>query len=158
MPHEAMHPVRTNKAVRRVGVFLAVGGLVVALSEASVETRSITSGLQKETSTSIKVSLETGFSAPDSAALVDYLLGVAWSSETKQADKVLRIHVLSDPQVSIVDALEAAGWASTSGNPNTPERAVVDAAEVKDRFGNWPGEVPVLPDGLIVGPTPEPTP
>jgi len=30
--------------------------------------------------------------------------------------------------------------------------------EVKDRFGDWPGEVPEMPNGLIVGPTPEPTP
>jgi hypothetical protein len=42
----------------------------------------------------------------------------------------------------------------TGVDSNFPEGAALGADEVKDRFGDWPGEVPVLPEGLIVGPTP----
>ncbi|POH64598.1 hypothetical protein C3B60_14320 [Cryobacterium zongtaii] len=116
------------------------------------------SGLQEETHTTIEVQVEPGFSVPDPEALVDYLIGVAWSTKTKEATSSVEIIVVSDPQISIVDAVEEGPWVDTGVDPNFPEGAVVGADEVKDRFGDWPGEVPVLPDGLIVGPTPEPTP
>ena len=131
---------------------------IPGVSDASVNTESVRSGFQLETSTVVEVSLEPGFSVPDPAALGDYLLHVAWSAETKEANWRVRVQVLSDPQISIGDAVEAGPWEHTGVEPNSPERAAVGAAEVKDRFGDWPGEVPVLPDGLIVGPTPEPTP
>jgi len=131
---------------------------IPGVSEGSVNTRSTMNGLQEETYTTIKVHVETGLSVPDPEALVDYLVGVAWSTKTKEATSTVQIIVLSDPQISIGDAVEAGPWEHTGVEPNSPERAAVGAAEVKDRFGDWPGEVPVLPDGLIVGPTPEPTP
>jgi len=135
-------------------ILLAIPGV----SDASVNTESVRSGFQLETSTVVEVSLEPGFSVADPAALGEYLLHVAWSAETKEANWAVRVQVLSDPQVSMVDAVDAAGWKSKSGNQKRPERASVRAAEVKERFGGWPGEVPELPEGLIVGPTPEPTP
>ena len=131
---------------------LAIPGVKVA----SVDTKSITSGFQEETSTSVKVTLDTGFSAPEPGALVDYMLRVAWSTSTKEANSSMRVQIVNDPQISVLDALDAAGWASKSGDPNTPDRAVVDAAEVKDRFGVWPGEEPELTEGLIAGPTTAP--
>jgi len=131
---------------------------IQGVSGASVNTESMVSGLVEETHTTIEVQLEPGFSVPDPEALVDYLIGVAWSTKTKEATSSVEIIVVSDPQISIGDAVEAGQWVLTGSDPNFPEEAVVDAAEVKERFGDWPGEVPVLPDGLIVGPTPEPTP
>lgn len=174
----------TPKPFRRVGVSVSVVSLIIALtgcafggsggqskksadaalsaipgvSSASVDTESMVSGLQEETSTTIKVSLETGYSVPEPDALVDYLLRVAWSSKTKEADSFVEVIVLSDPQISIADALDAGEWVSVGSDPKNPEDAVVQAGEVKDRFGDWPGDVPELPEGLIVGPTPEPAP
>jgi len=131
---------------------------VPGVSEGSVNTRSTINGLHEETYTTVEVHVEPGFSVPDPEALVDYLVCVAWSTKTKEATSTVQIIVLSDPQISIGDAVEAGPWEHTGVDPNSPEGAAVGAAEVKDRFGDWPGEVPVLPDGLIVGPTPEPTP
>lgn len=180
MPRRSKRPAGKVVVFRRAGVSVGVLGLVLALvgcasggaggqsteaaetvllavpgvTEASVDTKTITSGLQKETSTTVKVGLDAGFSAADPGALVDYMLEVAWSTATTEANSSMRVQVVGDPQFSVLDALEAAGWESKSGDPNSPERAVVEAAEVKDRFGDWPGDVPELPDGLIVGPTP----
>ena len=180
MTRRSKSPAGSAGVFRRAGVSVGMLGLVLALMgcasggaggqsneaaetallaipgviQASVDTKSITSGLQKETSTTVKVSLDTGFSAPDPGALVDYLLQVAWSTATKEADSSMRVQVAGDPQISVLDALEAAGWGSRSGDPNSPERAVVEAAEVKKRFGDWPGDVPELPAGLIVDSTP----
>ena len=84
------------------------------------------------------------------------MLRVAWSTSTKEANSSMRVQIVNDPQISVLDALDAGGWASKSGDPNTPDRAVVDAAEVKDRFGAWPGEEPELTEGLIAGPTTAP--
>jgi len=131
---------------------------IPGISEGSVNTRSIVSGLQEETDTTIEVHVEPGFSVPDPEALAEYLIGVAWSTKTKEATSTVQIIVLSDPQISIGDAVEAGPWAHTGVDPNSPERAAVGAAEVKERFGDWPGEVPRLSDGLIVGPTLEPAP
>ena len=131
---------------------------IPGVSEGSVNTESMVSGLVEETRTTIKVHVEPGFSVPDPEALVDYLVGVAWSTKTKEATSTVQIIVLSDPQISIGDAVEAGPWVHTGVDPNSPEGAAVGAADVKERFGDWPGEVPVLPDGLIVGPTAEPTP
>jgi hypothetical protein len=127
---------------------------IPGVSDASVTTESVTSGFQQETSTSVEISLEQGFAVPDEAALAEYLVKVAWSTKTKEANWTVRVQVLSEPQVSMLDALTAAGWETTAGIQNRPERASVRADEVKDRLGSWPGEVPELPDGLIVGTAP----
>ena len=139
-------------------LFRSALSAIPGLSEGSVNTESLVSGLQVETHTTIEVHVETGFSVPDPEALVDYLVSFAWSTETKEATSNVEVIVLSHPQISIADAVEAGPWVNTGSDPNSPEGAVVSASEVKDRFGDWPGEVPELPDGLIVGPTPEPTP
>ncbi|TFC46309.1 MULTISPECIES: hypothetical protein [Cryobacterium] len=184
MKPEATFPKRSRRPTRRAATSVLGIGLVIALtgcslggsegqskesadaalsaipgvSGGSVNTSSMVSGLQEETHTTIEVQVEPGFSVPDPEALVDYLIGVAWSTKTKEATSSVEIIVVSDPQISIVDAVEEGPWVDTGVDPNFPEGAVVGADEVKDRFGDWPGEVPVLPDGLIVGPTPEPTP
>ena len=184
MDQEATFPSHSRRSPRRVltsmwGIGLAIaltacslGGAegqskesadaalssVPGVSEGTVNTESMVSGLVEETRTTIKVHVEPGFSVPDPEALVDYLVGVAWSTKTKEATSTVQIIVLSDPQISIGDAVEAGPWVHTGVDPNSPEGAAVGAADVKERFGDWPGEVPVLPDGLIVGPTPEPTP
>jgi len=131
---------------------------VPGVSDAKVNTESTQSGFQVETSTVIEISLEPGYSAPDPAALADFLLTVAWSTKTKEANWAVRLDVVSDPQISMLDAMDADGWQTKSGIVTAPERASVRADEVRDRFGDWPGDVPEVPDGLIVGPTPEPTP
>jgi len=131
---------------------------IPGVSEGTVNTESMVSGLVEETRTTIEVHVEPGFSVPDPEALVDYLVGVAWSTKTKEASSTVQIIVLSDPQVSIGDAVEGGPWVHTGVDPNFPEGAALGADEVKERFGDWPGEVPVMPDGLIVGPTPEPAP
>jgi len=123
---------------------------VPGVSEGSVNTRSTMNGLHEETYTTVQVHVEPGFSVPDPEALVEYLVGVAWSTKTKEASSTVQIIVLSDPQVSIGDAVEGGPWEHTGVDPNSPERAAVRAAEVKERFGDWPGEVPVLPDGLAL--------
>jgi hypothetical protein len=171
------------RPARRVGVAVGVAGLVLAMmgcapggsggqskesadatlssisgvAEASVDTRSSTNGFQKQTSTTIEVTLDSGFSIPDPGALVDYLVRVAWSTGTKEANTSVEVIVLSDPQISVQDALAAEEWANTASDPNNPQEAVLLASEVKERLGDWPGEVPELPDGIIVGPTPEPS-
>lgn len=131
---------------------------IPGVSDASVNTESTQSGFQVETSTAVEITLEPGYSAPDPAALADFLLNVGWSTKTKEANWAVRIDVVSDPQVSILDAVDAAGWQTRSGFSDDPGHASVRADEVRDRFGDWPGDVPEVPDGLIVGPTPEPTP
>jgi hypothetical protein len=129
---------------------------ISGVSEASVNTDSVTSGFQKEISTVVELTLAPGVTVPDEAALADYLVRVAWSTKTTEANWTVRVQVLSDPQISMFEALDAAGWETASGLQNSPERASVRADEVKDRLGDWPGEVPELPDGLIVGPTADP--
>ncbi|MEC5184637.1 hypothetical protein RCH12_002106 [Cryobacterium sp. MP_3.1] len=104
-----------------------------------MNTESMVSGLMEETRTTIEVHVETGFSVPDPEALVDYLIGVAWSTRTKEASSTVQIIVLSDPQISIGDAVEAGPWEHTGVDPNSPDRAGVAAAEIKERFGDWPG-------------------
>lgn len=131
---------------------------IPGVREGTVNTESTQSGFQVETSTTVEISLEPGFSAPDPAALADFLLNVAWSAETKEANWAVRIQVVSDPQISMLDAVDADGWQTKSGIQTDPERASVRADEVRDRFGDWPGDVPEVPDGLIIGPTPGPTP
>ena len=131
---------------------------IPGVSEATVNTESMKSGFQDETSTVIELSLEAGSVVSDPSSLVDYLLRVAWSTQTKEANTGVVVEVVSEPQISVLDALDAGGWESAGGRSNHPERALVGADEVKERFGDWPGEVPDLPDGLIVGPTPGPTP
>jgi hypothetical protein len=184
MNQEATFPAHSRRSPRRVLTSMWGFGLAIALagcslggsegqskesadaalsaipgvSEGSVNTESMVSGLVEETHTTIEVQVEPGFSVPDPEALVDYLVGVAWSTKTKEATSIVQISVLSDPQISIGGAVEAGPWEHTGVDPNFPDRAGVAAAEIKERFGDWPGEVPVLPDGLIVGPTPEPTP
>ena len=59
---------------------------IPGVSDASVNTESVRSGFQLETSTVVEVSLEPGFSVADPAALGEYLLHVAWSAETKEAN------------------------------------------------------------------------
>ncbi len=111
-----------------------------------------------ETTTTVKISLQTGFEVPRPDVLVNYLVAAAWSTETKEANSSIVVIVSGHPQISVLDALDAGEWTRKSGNPQRARQASVSADEVKDRFGDWPGEVPALPDGLIVGPTPEPTP
>ena len=184
MKPEATFPKRSRRPTRRAAMSVWGIGLAIALtgcslggsegqskesadaalsaipgvSEGSVNTESMVSGLVEETRTTIEVHVETGFSVPDPETLVDYLVGVAWSTKTKEPTSTVQIIVLSDPQISIGDAVEAGPWEHPGVDPNSPEGAAVGADEVKERFGDWPGEVPELPDGLIVGPTPEPTP
>jgi len=131
---------------------------IPGVSEASVNTSSLRSGFQVETSTTVEVTLEIGFVAPDPAALVDYLSRVAWSTQTKEANTSVLVQVVSEPQISILDTLDAGGWESAGGRSQHPERALVSAGEVKERFGDWPGDVPELPDGLRTGPTSAPAP
>jgi len=131
---------------------------IPGVSDASVNTRSIRSGFQVETTTTVKISLQTGFEVPRPDVLVNYLLAAAWSTETKEANSTIVVIVSGHPQISVLDALDAGEWTRKSGNPQFAERASVSADEVKGRFGDWPGEVPEMPNGLIVGPTPEPTP
>ena len=131
---------------------------VPGISAASVTTDGTRSGFQVETSTTVEISVEPGFTVPDPAALVDYLVAMAWSANTDEANWAIRVQVLSTPQISILDAVDAAGWSTRSGIANSPERASVRAEEVKDRLGNWPGSVPDLPDGLLVAPASTPVP
>ena len=166
----------------RVCLSVAVAGLVVILSgcglggsdrqskesadaalsaipgvgEATVNTESLISGLQIETSTVIELNLEPGSSVSDPERLVDYLLRVAWSTQTKEANRAVVVQIVGEPQISTLDALDAGGWESARGR--SPERSLVRAYEVKERYGDWPGEVPELPESLIIGPTSEPTP
>ena len=108
---------------------------IPGVSEGSVNTSSMVSGLQEETNTTIEVHVETGFSVPDPEALVDYLIGVAWSAKTKEATSDVEVIVLSDPQISIVDAVEAGPWVLTGSDPNFPEEAVVDAPKSRTALG-----------------------
>jgi len=165
----------------RVCLSVAVAGLVVILSgcglggsdrqskesadaalsaipgvgEATVNTESLISGLQIETSTVIELNLEPGSSVSDPERLVDYLLRVAWSTQTKEANRAVVVQIVGEPQISTRDALDAGGWESARGR--SPERSLVRAYEVKERYGDWPGEVPELPESLIIGPTSKPT-
>jgi hypothetical protein len=129
---------------------------IPGVSKAAVTTDSLRSGLQVEISTAVEVTLEDGFSVPDPEAFVDYLLHVAWSTEAKEPNRAVIVQVRSEPQIAVIDALDAGGWDSARGRSSNPHRALVRANEVKDRLGDWPGEVPELPDGLIVGPTADP--
>jgi hypothetical protein len=121
---------------------------------ASVDTRSSANGFQKATSTTIEVNLESGFSVPDPGAFVDYLLRVAWSTDIEEANTSVEVIVESDPQITVHEALAEDEWANIASDPNNPQGAVVLAREIKDRYGDWPGDVPVLPEGLVVGPAP----
>lgn len=128
------------------------------VTEALVSTKNSPNGLQEETTTTIDVTLAPGATVLDPAALVDFLLRVAWSTATKEADSSIVLMVHSEPQISVLDALDTGDWTTSGGTANAEYLALVRATEVKDRFGDWPGDAPELPDGLIVGPTPEPTP
>ena len=167
----------------RVCLSVAVAGLVVILSgcglggserqskesadaalsaipgvgEATVNTESLISGLQIETSTVIELNLEPGSSVSDPERLVDYLLRVAWSTQTKEANRAVVVQIVGEPQISTLDALDAGGWESARGRSSRPERSLVRTYEVKERYGDWPGEVPELPESLIIGPTSKPT-
>jgi hypothetical protein len=129
---------------------------IPGVSAASVDTNSLQSGFAVETSTAIKITLEPGYSAPDPVALADFLLSAAWSTNTKKVNWAVRLDVVSDPQISILDAADEGQ--TRTGFKDDPGHTSVRAAEVRDRFGAWPGDVPEVPDGLIIGPTPEPTP
>lgn len=130
---------------------------IPGISEAMVTSDSLRSGLQLETSTIIEVELEPGAAVTDPNALVDYLLRVAWSARTKEAKTFMVVQVISDPQFSVKAALEAGGWDS-GGRAGNPERGIVFRNEIKEHLGDWPGEVPELPAGLIAAPTATPTP
>ena len=128
------------------------------VTEALVNTKSRPSGLQVETTTTIDVTLDPGATVPDPAALVDYLLRVAWSTATKEADSRIVLMVYSEPQISVLDALDKGDWTTSGGTANAEYLAIVRATEVRDRFGDWPGEVPELPTGLIIARRSSPTP
>ena len=66
--------------------------------------------------------------------------------------------VCSEPQISVLDALGTGDWTTSGGTANAEYLTLVRATEAKDRFGDWPGEVPELPEPLIVGPASAPTP
>ena len=131
---------------------------IPGVGEGTVNTESLRSGLQTETSTVIELNLEPGSTVSDPERLVDYLLRVAWSTQTKEANRAVVVQIVSEPQISTRDALDAGGWESARGRSSRPERSLVRTYEVKERYGDWPGEVPELPESLIVGPTSEPTP
>lgn len=131
---------------------------IPGVTDATVNTESTKSGFQDETSTVIELKLEDGTALSDPDSLVDYLLRVAWSTRTKEANTSVVVQVVSEPQISILDALDAAGWDSAGGRSQHPERALLQADEVKGRFGDWPGDVPELPDGLVTAPTSAPAP
>ncbi|POH71210.1 hypothetical protein C3B59_00970 [Cryobacterium zongtaii] len=131
---------------------------IPGVTDATVNTESMKSGFQDETSTVVELKLEAGAAVSDPNSLVDYLLRVAWSTQTKEANTSVVVQVVSEPQISILDALDAGGWDSAGGRSQHPERALVSAGEVKERFGDWPGDVPELPEGLITGPTSAPAP
>ena len=128
---------------------------IPGVGEATVNTESLISGLQIETSTVIELNLEPGSTVSDPERLVDYLLRVAWSTQTKEANRAVVVQIVGEPQISTLDALDAGGWESARGR--SPERSLVRAYEVKERYGDWPGEVPELPESLIIGPTSKPT-
>jgi hypothetical protein len=124
---------------------------IEGVSDASVNTRSSVSGFKTETSTAIEISVDAGYSVSDPEALMEYLVQVAWSTGSKEANFRIAVDVVTDPQLSVVDVLDVGGWESAAGTSKHPERALVAVDEVRNRLGNWPGDVPELPDGLIAG-------
>ena len=130
---------------------------IPGVGEATVTTESMKSGFQTETSTVVELNLEAGATVSDPEIFVDYLLRVAWSTQTKEANRAVVVQIMSEPQISTRDALDAGGWESARGRSSVPHRSLVRAYEVKERFGDWPGKVPELPESLIIGPTSKPT-
>ncbi|MFC5928607.1 hypothetical protein D6T64_21560 [Cryobacterium melibiosiphilum] len=130
------------------------------VAEAEVVSESHRSGLAEETLVRAVLTVDDGFQVADDEALASFLLETAWSVADTKPNSFLSIYLIV-PEGQIVDlytAAENGGWSGAYGqDPENPGSFMlnVDAGEIGgpeslDRLGGWPGDVPVLPDGVIM--------
>ncbi len=112
----------------------------------------------------ITVELEAGHTLVDGPALVTFLVESAWSvREGWQPNALVTIYLTTaDPssQVDIAAAAAEAGWmepgASSIATPDKLGTANIDVstttgASHRERLGDWPGDVPAVPQGITAG-------
>lgn len=127
---------------------------IVGVPESSVDVSSSTSGLREETVVYVSIRIEDGYRVADEERLAAFLVDVAWSINDERPIKSLAVAV-DVPEGQVLDAHQAAkdaGLAEAFGSPDLFQIPLNDARGEKslERLGDWPGAVPVLPDGVIV--------
>lgn len=107
-----------------------------------------------------RVVVEPGYRISDTGELVEWLTRTAWSMNQEQPSRGTSIRIESDDRESFMV------WNSSSGasrlepfyqvvmRDDLPRPRVVISVWKSDLdrgiFGTWPGEVPVLPEGVVV--------
>ncbi|HEY8911835.1 hypothetical protein [Lacisediminihabitans sp.] len=99
-------------------------------------------GFQKVTGTAALITVKPNYTVKDPAALVDYLIRVAWSANQSKPTEDILVTVESSSSFDSVTAAKSAGWSSAYSLPNDPTAVSIDLSELKKRLGDWPGKVP----------------
>jgi hypothetical protein len=120
---------------------------VPGLSSGEVSVSNSYNGFQKVTLTAARVTVKPNYVVKNPAALVDYLIRVAWSANQSKPNQMLGVNVDSTQPFDAAAAAKSAGWKSAKSLAQFPAIVSIDLKEVKKRLGDWPGKVPAPSSG-----------
>lgn len=98
--------------------------------------------------TIVSIELDEGVTVASASELMDYLIALGWSARDRQPNQPMNIAVRSDPQVSVPDLAEQAGWPAESLS-DVDTTVFVQLADIEERLGGWPGTPPEVPEGML---------